>query len=286
MAQPPEAAPLRPRSSSDSAPVQPRVQPNLDALVEQKHQYQPLYHPPQLQQPEFRSNPLSAGTLQTSDAPGIGSVGTHSIDDRGRRSPVAVDGKNRADAVSTVNGSSNIRASVALPSDPATSVHDVRTETQHRGAPVPHLPGMSNTQPPPGATRQPVAYTTSPAAYPPAGMPPVSQYVYPPQSIPSADPYRPTPTTLPSMRTLDHRQSQGQPQHALPLGAHMSAPMTPAPAPAHMGYYGVHPHPVYGLPDPNAMRFTIPPSLSHDPRISLSGGRHKKVTMLNKTTGC
>ncbi|KAK4235034.1 hypothetical protein C8A03DRAFT_37141 [Achaetomium macrosporum] len=286
MAQPPEAAPLRPQSFLEPAPVQPRVQSNLDALVEQKHQYQPLYRPPQQQQGELRENPPAAGTLQASDAPATGSLGTHSIDNRAGRSPVAVDGKTRADALSTVNASSNSRASVALPADPATGIHGVRTETQHNGGtPAPTVPGMSNTQPPPGAAGQPVTYA-SPAAYAPAGIPPVSQYVYPPQSIPSADPYRPNPTALPSMRTLDHRQPQGQPQHALPLGAHMGAPMTPAPAPAHMGYYSVHPHPVYGLPDPNAMRFAIPPSLAHDPRISLSGGRHKKEIKRRTKTGC
>lgn len=52
----------------------------------------------------------------------------------------------------------------------------------------------------------------------------------------------------------------------------------PPPAPAHhMGYYGMHAPHMYGLPDPNAMRFALAPGMAHDPRISLSGGRHKKV---------
>ena len=57
----------------------------------------------------------------------------------------------------------------------------------------------------------------------------------------------------------------------------MAGPAMPAPAPAHMGYYGVHPSHMYGLPDPNAMRFALAPGMAHDPRIALSGGRHKKV---------
>jgi hypothetical protein len=137
---------------------------------------------------------------------------------------------------------------------------------------------MSNAPPPSGPPRQPVTYA-NPAPYHASGMPPVSHYVFPPQPHPAADPYRPAPTSLPSMRTLDPRQPQAPPQHALPLGAHMAGPMPPASAPPPpMGYYGVHPHAhVYGLPDPNAMRFALPPGLAHDPRIALSGGRHKKV---------
>ena len=135
-------------------------------------------------------------------------------------------------------------------------------------------PSMSNTQaPPPGPPRQSVSYP-SPTSYPPAGMPPGAQYAYPPQAVPPTDPYRPTPTALPSMRTLEHVPSQQQ--HAMPLGHHMPGPMTSAPAP--MGYYGVPaPHP-YGMhPDSNALRFMQ--SLGPDPRIALSGGRHKKVPL-------
>jgi hypothetical protein len=178
------------------------------------------------------------------------------------------------------NASSNSLASVARPADTAPAAHGAPTaDAQHNGGtPIPGLPDMSNTQPPPGHARQSVTYASQ-AAYPPPGMPPVSQYMYTTQSIPS-DHYRPNPTTLPSMRTLDHRQPQpqSQPQHGIPMGAHMAAPMTPAPAPVHMGYYGVHPHShMYGLSDPNQMRFALAPGLAHDPRIALSGGRHKKV---------
>lgn len=56
----------------------------------------------------------------------------------------------------------------------------------------------------------------------------------------------------------------------------MVAPV--APGPSGLGYHYVHPH-VYGLPDPSAagMRFAIAPGLAADPRIAMSGGRHKKV---------
>ena len=195
------------------------------------------------------------------------SSGAHSPDTRSgcSPSPGIGDDKTGADGVLTADAHSHIHASVARPAEPAPAAHG--------GAAVPSHPDMSNTQPPPGPARLPVTYA-SPAAYPPAGMPPVSQYMYPV----APDPYRPNPTTLPSMRTLDHRQPQAQPQHGIPLGAHMAGPMTPAPAPVHMGYYGVHPHShMYGLPDPNAMRFALAPGLVHDPRIALSGGRHKKV---------
>ncbi|KAK4152062.1 hypothetical protein C8A00DRAFT_16607 [Chaetomidium leptoderma] len=305
MAQPPEAAPLRLQSSLDSAPVQPRVQPNLDALVGQKYhhgqhqqqdQHQRLYQHPhqqqdqqgpqphQQQQAPAREQPPRAP--QTSDAPAT-SGGTHSTNTPDGHSPsVGDDEKPRANGILPPDASSNSHASVARPADSAPAVLGTRSDTQHNvAALVPGLPDMSNAQPPPGPARQPVTYA-SPAAYPPAGMPPVTQYMYSTQSIPS-DPYRPSPTTLPSMRTLDHRQPQAQPQHGIPLGAHMAGPMTPAPAPPHMGYYNVHPHShIYGLPDPNAMRFALAPGLAHDPRISLSGGRHKKEIKRRTKTGC
>ncbi|KAG7288227.1 hypothetical protein NEMBOFW57_007757 [Staphylotrichum longicolle] len=325
MAQPPEAGPLRLQSSLDSAPVQPRVQPNLDALVEQKqhhgpqhqhqhqqHQHQqyqqkqphPPHNPPQQyqqqqqqQQPQqqqqqhyhqqqqrqqqaFESAQLPGPPPHASGAPATtipSGSGTQSLtlsSTKGECSAAIGDEKTRADGILTADASSHAHTSVAGAADPVPTARSAGSETQHNGgAPVPGIPDMSNTQPPPGPARQPVTYA-SPAAYPPAGMPPVSQYMY---SVPS-DPYRPNPTTLPSMRTLDHRQPQPQSQHGIPLSAHMAGPMTPAPAPAHMGYYGVHPHShIYGLPDPNAMRFALAPGLVHDPRIALSGGRHKKV---------
>ncbi len=319
MAQPPEAGPLRLQSSSlDLVPVQPRVQQQtLDALAEQHHhpgdqgqdeqdrqhqqkEHRPPHpdqaphhhHPPfffhqpllpQQQQPQqYRAPPERAqppGAPHIGDAPFVGS-GTHSPDSKSGCSPDIDDDKIRADGVLTVDASSHTHAPVAGAADPAAlAAHGFGSDTQHNGgAPPPIHPDMSNTQPPPGPARLPVTYA-GPGAYPPpAGMPPVSQYMYPVAS----DPYRPNPTTLPSMRTLDPRQPPAQPQHGIPLGAHMSGPMTPAPAPVPMGYYGVHPHShMYGLPDPNAMRFALAPGLVHDPRIALSGGRHKKVPKPN-----
>jgi hypothetical protein len=288
MAQPPEAAPLRLQSSLDSAPVQPRVhQPNLDALaVEQKqHPHHPQHHHQQQQprdQPEQQQqqqqqaripdNAQPPGPPQTNNAPSVGR-GTHSTTEpRGGHSPGIGDAKTRAEAALPVDARSDNHASAAAP-----AAHDTQSGTQHNsGASAPGPPDMSNTQPVPGPARQPVTYA-SPASYPPPGMPPVSPYLYSTQPIPS-DPYRPNPTTLPSMRTLDHRQPQAQPQHGIPMSTHLAGPVTPAPAPAHMAYYGVHPHShMYGLPDPNAMRFALAPGLGHDPRIALSGGRHKKV---------
>ncbi|KAK0741946.1 hypothetical protein B0T21DRAFT_122685 [Apiosordaria backusii] len=180
------------------------------------------------------------------------------------------------------------------------SMHEVRGgqyEARYNGdAPMLTASMMSNSQPHPGPPRQPVSYASS-MPYPPAGLPPSSHYPYPPQAVPPPDPYRPTPTSLPSMRTLDHGHGHGhghgQPQppppqqhqqHGMALGGHMAAPM--APGPSSMGYHYVHPH-VYGLPDPSAgMRFAIPPGLAADPRIAMSGGRHKKEIKRRTKTGC
>ncbi|KAK4040259.1 hypothetical protein C8A01DRAFT_15835 [Parachaetomium inaequale] len=305
MAQPPEAAPFRLQSSLDSAaPGQPRVQPNLDAPVEQKHppqgqQQQPHpqqhdHHPQQQhrphQQPQHHQpHPAPLGA-QPPSAPHSSSSSSsssvaHSTGTRARHSPGIDNEKTRADGVLPADASPNNLASIARPADPTPTVHSAQSDAQHNGiAPGPAPSDMANTHPGPGPARQPVTYA-SPPAYPPAGMSPVSQYMYSTQSIPS-DPYRPSPTTLPSMRTLDHRQPQPQPQHGIPLGAHMAGPTMPAPAPAHMGYYGVHPSHMYGLPDPNAMRFALAPGMAHDPRIALSGGRHKKEIKRRTKTGC
>ncbi|KAK4121623.1 hypothetical protein N657DRAFT_577165 [Parathielavia appendiculata] len=295
MAQPPEAAPLRLQSSLDSAPVQPRVQPNLDALIvrveqqEQRQQQQRHHHhqepQQQLQQAQNQEKAQSPGLPHTNNTtPTIGS-GTHSTEPERGHSPSTGDAKTRVEAILSADTGVNSYASAAAPA--AHGAHDTQSDTQHNGgAPGPGLPDMSNTHQASGPARHPVTYA-SPASYPPAGMPPVSPYLYSTQSIPS-DPYRPNPTTLPSMRTLDHRQPQTQPQQGIPLSAHMAGPVTPAPAPAHMAaYYGVHPQShMYGLPDPNAMRFALAPGLGHDPRIALSGGRHKKEIKRRTKTGC
>jgi hypothetical protein len=313
MAQPPEAAPLRPQSSRDSAPAQPRVQPtNLDALVEQTHprdqnqqphlpqhkqqlqEQHPHYHQHQYQQQNQHYQPQQApsgthppGAPQYSDATSnSNSSVAHSNGSRGRRSPSITDEKSKADGTLPVDANPDNHASVARSIDPASGAHSPLNDTQHNGGATgpAACPDMSNTQPGPGPARQPATYA-SPPTYPQAGMSPVSHYMYSSQPIPS-DPYRPSPTTLPSMRTLDHRQPQAQPQHGIPMGAHMAGPAMPAPASAHMGYYGVHPSHMYGLPDPNAMRFALAPGMAHDPRIALSGGRHKKEIKRRTKTGC
>ncbi|KAK3943246.1 transcriptional regulatory protein moc3 [Diplogelasinospora grovesii] len=151
-------------------------------------------------------------------------------------------------------------------------------------------PPMSNSQPPPhGHSRQPVSYP-SPTAFPPAGMPSAAQYAYAAhaaaqQAGPPADPYRPSPTALPSMRTIDHQQQQQQHQHGMPIAAHMAGQMHPGATP--MGFYTIPPHP-YTMhhPDPNAMRYALPPTLPPDPRIAMSGGRHKKEIKRRTKTGC
>lgn len=136
--------------------------------------------------------------------------------------------------------------------------------------------------------------------------PPPPQYGYPPPGQP-VDQYRQSPTgppphslALPSMRSFDHQQQQGQPQHPIqqhpqgqqyphqPQQTHgqhappqyaqhpqhhpMGSTMAPGP---HMGYFTINQQP-YGMHDPMGMRYGLPPGL-YDPRMQLSGGRHKKV---------
>lgn len=52
----------------------------------------------------------------------------------------------------------------------------------------------------------------------------------------------------------------------------MGSTMAPGP---HMGYFTINQQP-YGMHDPMGMRYGLPPGL-YDPRMQLSGGRHKKV---------
>lgn len=52
----------------------------------------------------------------------------------------------------------------------------------------------------------------------------------------------------------------------------MGSTMAPGP---HMGYFTINQQP-YGMHDPMGMRYGLPPGL-YDPRMHLSGGRHKKV---------
>jgi hypothetical protein len=166
--------------------------------------------------------------------------------------------------------------------------HRFTPDDNHQGSPSflrsgqignqPISPSMSNAHPPPGPHRQTVPYPGQPTYSPHGGM--TTHYPYPPHQSQPADPYRTasqetavnSSMTLPSMRTIDPLQAQ-QPHHSMPMGNPMGAPLHQAPTPI---YYSMQHHP-YGLHhDPNALRYALPPNLA-DPRIALSGGRHKKV---------
>ncbi|KAJ4399673.1 hypothetical protein N0V85_005949 [Neurospora sp. IMI 360204] len=110
----------------------------------------------------------------------------------------------------------------------------------------------------------------APSPYPPAGMPPGAQYAYGAQAVAHVDPYRTSQTALPSMRTFDHVQQQHT-QHQMPLPNHMTVSM----APNQMSYYAPM-HPAYQMhPGQSVVHYALT-GLTPDPRIALSGGRHKK----------
>ncbi|KAL2018303.1 hypothetical protein VTK56DRAFT_966 [Thermocarpiscus australiensis] len=280
MAQPPELSPSRLQSSLDSTSVKPCVQQDLEIEQRQPHRR------PEKHQETLQSRQLNQ-TAQTSDAPTIESH-TRSTDAPGGHSTVVDDNKVASNGVSGVNDSLNNHASVASSAEIKRDINDTQSKPQYGGAPpLSTLPEMPDPQPPHGPPPQPVTYAGS-VSYTPAGIPPLphSGYVYLPGAATSADPYRPAPTALPSMRTLDPRQPQAQSQHGLALGTHLAAQITQTPAPVPMAYYGVHPHAhMYGLPDPNLMRIPLAPGLP-DPRIALSGGRHKKEIKRRTKTGC
>ncbi|KAK4198347.1 hypothetical protein QBC40DRAFT_308320 [Triangularia verruculosa] len=324
MAQYPESSQLRLQSSLDSNPVKPpRVLPNINTLDEhhQSLPAQPPHQLPQLSQPSQHHHPRywtpppaqaqaqiqaqappPSQTSQPVSLPVHTSTSTINGEGRGGKSEKAARGSPSVKPHNTHSHASS--ASTAATSTVAAgaaenSMHEVRGgqyEARYSGdAPMLTASMMSNTQPLPGPPRQPVSYGSS-MPYPSAGMPPSSHYPYPPQAVPPADPYRPTPTSLPSMRTLDHGHGHGHghgqpqpppqqhPQHGMALGGHMAAQMVPGPS--GMGYHYLHPH-VYGLPDPSTgMRFAIPPGLAADPRIAMSGGRHKKEIKRRTKTGC
>jgi len=275
----------------------------------QHRHHDPLEHQHQQQQQQQLSHPQSLPrTEQTSPAPQQPHNGdvptstttattcTYSVENGSRHALGGSDEKETPNDSSTVKFSPQSYASAGSIVAAEKSMQEVRGglyETRYNGdAPLMSTSAMSNTHPSSGPQRQSMGYG-GPMSYPSAGLAPASHYPYT-QAVPAphTDHYRPTPTALPSMRTLDHGhghghghgqpqpQAQPQPQpqqsHGLPMGAHMGAPMGPGPGPTPMGYYGVHQH-VYGLPDPNALRFALPQGLAADPRIAMSGGRHKKV---------
>ncbi|KAK1780180.1 hypothetical protein QBC45DRAFT_324317 [Copromyces sp. CBS 386.78] len=145
---------------------------------------------------------------------------------------------------------------------------------------------MSHPQQPPGppTPRQtPTMNYPAPSPYPPAGMPPGAQYAYGAQAVAHVDPYRTNQTALPSMRSFDHAQQQQQqhPQHQMPLPNHMTVSM----APNQMSYYAPM-HPAYQMhPSQGVVHYALT-GLTPDPRIALSGGRHKKEIKRRTKTGC
>ncbi|KAL1860310.1 hypothetical protein VTK73DRAFT_7416 [Phialemonium thermophilum] len=176
----------------------------------------------------------------------------------------------------------------SLPQDPsapqpyADGQNGIHTPLE---SPQPPSASMSNPPQLPGPPRQPVSYPSS-TSFSSPGLPAAAQYTFPPQPSPPVDPYRASPGTLtstmalPSMRTLDHVQAQQM--HGMPMPAPMGAPMHPI-APPTM-YYGM-PHHTFNMhPDPTALRFALAPNA--DPRIALSGGRHKKEIKRRTKTGC
>jgi hypothetical protein len=291
MAQPSESSPSRPSPEHlDSSSVELHAPPGT--TQQKQHNQNPPHHnhhDEQQQQlaPQRGGSPqppyaASARTSESCTHP----VGNSARHVSGGDEEGVLDGGSAAASTHAHTGghAPNTRPEEWLEGD----LHTGRKETRYDGdSPLLASPPMSNTQQPQGP-RQQMGYP-SPTSYPPAGMPPTTHYAYPPQPAPPPDPYRQAPTALPSMRTLDHVPSQQQQhahqqqQHAM-MNAHMGAPMAPAPQ---MGYYSVPPH-AYGIhADPNAMRFAMAPGMA-DPRIALSGGRHKKVPEIKRRTktGC
>ncbi|KAL0472610.1 hypothetical protein QR685DRAFT_473368 [Neurospora intermedia] len=133
---------------------------------------------------------------------------------------------------------------------------------------------------PPTPRQTPTMNYPAPSPYPPAGMSPGAQYAYGAQAVAHVDPYRTNQTALPSMRTFDHVQQQHA-QHQMPLPNHMAVSM----APNQMSYYAPM-HAAYQMhPGQSVMHYALT-GLTPDPRIALSGGRHKKEIKRRTKTGC
>ncbi|PSR75991.1 hypothetical protein BD289DRAFT_447185, partial [Coniella lustricola] len=78
-----------------------------------------------------------------------------------------------------------------------------------------------------------------------------------------------------------HHPGHYQPHmHHMPPGAPMGSTMAPAP---HMSYFSIQPQP-YALHDP-MLRYNLSQGI-YDPRMQLSGGRHKKEIKRRTKTGC
>ncbi|KAL8355936.1 hypothetical protein RB601_001305, partial [Gaeumannomyces tritici] len=173
---------------------------------------------------------------------------------------------------------------------------------------------MSNAPPPHGNARQHhqqhLGYPGQPA-YSQPSMNPGGPYGYPAVTTQAPDPYRtpqplpPNPAlALPSMRSLDPLQHQHQHQHQHQQAQHPQHQQHPHPHP-----HQQHPHPHQHHPQamgmtpqmsayyPQPAHLAMHPYAMHhadlrmafpmgDPRLSLSGGRHKKDIKRRTKTGC
>lgn len=294
---------LHPEASS-LVKTHPLLVQELEPQQHQHHQHHQEHQHPlkQPQQPLPTTStppphlPSHAAQRDHSDTSTAQKNHTHSIGVGPGHVPAPSSGGDCTTATTSTNGGSTVYTPVRnQPTSTTTSspgppvngrIENGQNGTRYDGdGPLPTSPLMSNPQPPPGPPRQPASYPIS-TSYPTPGMPSGAQYAYPPQAVPPPDPYRSNPTALPSMRTLDHVQSHPQlsqhhhqhphqHQHPIPLASHIGASIAPGHA---MGYYNVAAHPYSMHTDPTGgMRFAIAPGLPPDPRIALSGGRHKKV---------
>ncbi|KAJ9143014.1 Transcriptional regulatory protein moc3 [Pleurostoma richardsiae] len=174
-------------------------------------------------------------------------------------------------------------------SDQRASLNDGVTPASP-SPPMSHHPSPPPPPPPIAGPARQHAYPGAP--YPSSTMP--AQYAYPTPAAQTMDQYRTStvsappqpqpphpsnPLALPSMRSLDPLQQQQQ-QQVMPM---------PVPIPGSnphglpVPYYGMPPQP-YGIDHPMA-RFALPPNI-YDPRVQLSGGRHKKEIKRRTKTGC
>jgi white-opaque regulator 2 len=230
-----------------------------------------LQHLPSPPQPSDAGSTTSSSPLAVNTTSGIANtaVAAEAYDVASRTSNNATNGSSTDHEQAGHNK--------CAPAIAARDLHETRQGTWTHCASSSPSPTMSNTQPPPGPPRQHMGYPNQ-AAYPPAPMPPAAHYAYPPQPPhPHGDVYRGNPPvnnpmTLPNIRSLDPMQPQHT--HGLPMVGTM-APSAPP-----LAYYNVPPPNAYMHQDPNGMRYALPPNLVADPRIALSGGRHKKVRTL------
>ncbi|KAK0719479.1 hypothetical protein B0H67DRAFT_509797, partial [Lasiosphaeris hirsuta] len=292
MAQPSESSQSRPQPLDPSS-VKSHAPLGNEHQQQQQDQQDHHQHHQHMLQREEAPQPRYTNATASKDC-------THSFAGGAQHVLRGGDEEDTSDGGSATHSYPNNRASINGPVDTIEGLDAGRHETRYNGvSPLLASPLMSNAQHPQGPHRQQVNYP-SPTSYPPAGLT-TTHYAFPPQPAPPPDHYRQTATALPSMRTLDHapqqqqqqhpqqhqhqhqhQQHHQQQQHTMAMASHMAGPMAPGPP---MGYYSVPPHAYSIHADPNAMRFAIAPGMA-DPRIALSGGRHKKEIKRRTKTGC